>query len=154
MRSCSCWNLQSVMPWSQDCVNKVLIICVCTCQIRHLNKVNMLPYPACYFNHQIKRCLHLQSSWRWILKHECENTSLQNVELENVLSPTTLLCDIGNLSTQIGIFPCPYALKACLDFHIATMSIFINVIKNDVNKEFPKLDCSVARNCKCIPWSP
>ena len=24
-----------------------------------------------------------ESSWRWILNHECENTSLQNVELEN-----------------------------------------------------------------------
>ena len=52
--------------------------------------------------------------------------------------PTTLLCDICNLFARSGmgpgIFPRPYALKG-LDFHIATISIFIkNVIKSDVGK--------------------
>ena len=55
-----------------------------------------------------------------------------------VLSPTTLLCDIGNISAWSGIFPCPYTLKACLDFLIATMSIFINVINSDINTKYTK----------------
>ena len=55
-----------------------------------------------------------------------------------VFSPAILLCDISNLSARSGIFHRLYALKACLDFHIATMSIFINVNKSDVNKYFTK----------------
>ena len=55
-----------------------------------------------------------------------------------VFSITTLLWDIGNLTAWSGIFPHPYALKACLDFHIATMSIFINVINSDVTNKFTK----------------
>ena len=53
-------------------------------------------------------------------------------------SPTTLLWDIGNLTAWSGIFPRPYGLKACLDFHIAMMSIYINVIKSDVTHKFTK----------------
>ena len=60
--------------------------------------------------------------------------------------------DIGNLTAWSGIFPRPYGLKACLDFHIATMSrsIYINVIKmfrwrtyNSPCHMFPRDLCSI-----------
>ena len=54
-----------------------------------------------------------------------------------VFSPTTLLWYIGNLTAWSGIFPHPCALKACLDFHIATMSIFItsSIVTSQINSQ-------------------
>ena len=55
-------------------------------------------------------CGELQSSWRWILNHEYENTSLQNVELENcvlwrlpslILLPIYINCILQVLSIYI-----------------------------------------------------
>ena len=97
--------------------------------------------------------------WRLVFSHTCFRINLQwyQVGLEINSEPRVWeyqspkcwvgeLCslspyysvDIGNLSHRSGIFPNPYALRACRDFHIATMSIFINVIKIDVNKQFTK----------------
>ena len=80
-----------------------------------------------------------ETFWRLVFSHEWFRINLQQDEVElemnsepriskmlswrTVFSPTTLLWDIGKLTAWSGIFPRPYGLKACLDFHIATMSI-------------------------------